>query len=90
MNDPSWSIKAVLNSSEGGSWVRKGSSFRFRGPFCKWRGLIVIVSAPTYKEHFVLSTIQLIDSMKAKTQTISNNLFCAKVDLRKHDNSKHM
>ena len=36
INDPSWSIKAVLNSSEGGFWVRKGSSFRFRGPFCKW------------------------------------------------------
>ena len=26
---------SLLNSSEGGFWVRKWSSFRFRGPFCK-------------------------------------------------------
>ena len=37
---------SLMNSSEGGFWVRKWSSFRFRGPFCKWRGFIVIVSAP--------------------------------------------
>jgi len=38
---------SLMNSSEGGFWVRKWSSFRFRGPFCKWRGFIVIVSAPS-------------------------------------------
>ena len=37
------------NCSEGGFWVRKWSSFRFRGTFCNWRGFIVIVSAPTHQ-----------------------------------------
>ena len=41
---------SLLNSSEGGFWVRKWSSFRSRGPFCKWRGFIVIVSAPNDQE----------------------------------------
>jgi hypothetical protein len=56
---------SLPNSSEDGFLVRKWSSFRFRGPFCKWRGFIIIVSAPSYGPNSnILANFSLIGNQE--------------------------